>query len=163
MRSIDTKRYKFLLELTESQTVALEALENGASHLDAAKAAGVHRITVTRWCNHHPEFIAERNRRQIERAARIAVASDAVTMRAIEVVSEAIEGGDAAMALRWLRLIGTRPVSFQVINAEANKPVTAEKIIDGVAETKSLMSPLEVFRNADHESAMISIAADLVE
>ncbi len=61
-----TERYDLLLQLDPKQAKALEVLAAGGSHEAAAEAAGVHRVTVTRWANHHPEFVAEMNRRRLD-------------------------------------------------------------------------------------------------
>ena len=46
-RGLKTDRYKLLHELTPSQTKALEALDAGSTHSEAAAVAGVDRTTVS--------------------------------------------------------------------------------------------------------------------
>jgi hypothetical protein len=163
MSGVGTNRYKSLLQLTESQISALEIIESGGTHEDAASAAGVHRVTVTKWCHHHPAFIAERNRRQIERAEQVSVLTDTLTIRAIEVVTAAIETGDESIAMQWLRLIGSQTGSPSERRNDKSRPVTARKVIDAVAEKESLMSPMAVLTDSYRDSAITSIATDLVE
>lgn len=163
MSHIGTDRYKSLLQLTESQISALEIIETGGTHEDAANAAGVHRVTVTKWCHHHPAFIAERNRRQIERAEQVSVLIDTLTIRAIEVVTAAIETGDESIAMQWLRLIGSQMASPSERRNDKSPPVTARKVIDAVADTESMMSPMAVLTDSYRESAISSIATDLTE
>ena len=61
-----------LYQLSEKQLRALDVLANGGTHADAAEAAGVHRVTVTKWCNSHPAFKADRNRRRSEMSFALA-------------------------------------------------------------------------------------------
>ena len=65
-----TDRYEMLRRLSEQQLCAIEALIGGSSIQEAADAAGVNRVTVSRWRNHHPEFQAELNRRRDEKIGR---------------------------------------------------------------------------------------------
>jgi hypothetical protein len=55
-----TERHRALLTLDERQLAALDVLCAGGSHKAAAQAAGVDRVTVTRWNTRHPAFMAER-------------------------------------------------------------------------------------------------------
>jgi hypothetical protein len=77
----------------------------GGTHEEAAAAAGVHRVTVTKWANHHPAFIAEMNRARADLVHRTHSTVAEVTERALDVVRRAIEGGDVETALRVLRLM----------------------------------------------------------
>ena len=56
-------------EVTDRQSIAIDALVAGSTHLEAAKLAGVQRSTVTGWCNKNITFIAEWNRRRRHRLA----------------------------------------------------------------------------------------------
>jgi hypothetical protein len=102
-----TDRYRSLLELTPQQALAVDALTAGATHADAAQVAGVDRTTVSRWATRHPAFIAEVNRRRLERAEATRSRVEILTMRSIELVAAAINDGDAALAMQWLRIHGT--------------------------------------------------------
>lgn len=53
MTSLDRIRER-LSTLTPAQAVAVAALAGGATHAEAAQAAGVARETVTRSLAHHP-------------------------------------------------------------------------------------------------------------
>jgi hypothetical protein len=50
-----------LLDLNPAQQAAVESLAAGATHEQAAEAAGVVRETVTRWVGHHPAVGAALN------------------------------------------------------------------------------------------------------
>ena len=93
-------------EVTDRQSIAIDALVSGSTHLEAAKLAGVQRSTVTAWCNKNITFIAEWNRR---RRQRLAVAGERLhqTMgAALDAVAESIRDGDIAAALALIRIVG---------------------------------------------------------
>jgi hypothetical protein len=52
---------QLLIELPAVQQVALQELGNGGTITDAARAAGVHRMTVSRWIHEDPNFAAAHN------------------------------------------------------------------------------------------------------
>ena len=55
-----------LPELTDKQLAAINALVSGAGDREAADAAGVHRVTVTRWRLYNPAFRARLNERRAD-------------------------------------------------------------------------------------------------
>jgi hypothetical protein len=55
---------------------------------------GVHRVTVTKWTNHHREFVAEMNRGPTDVAQKAAAKVAELTNAALETVSVAVAGGD---------------------------------------------------------------------
>ena len=156
MTAANTDRYQSLLDLSGSQLTALEIIETGGTHAEAANAAGVHRVTVTKWCHHHPAFIAER-------AERVAVITDAATIRAIEVVTAAIDTGDAETAMKWLRLFAPRRITTHQVGVDHSRPITAQNVIDAIAETEAMSSPMTVLTNSYRESAITSITSELSE
>ena len=107
-----TERNNALHELDTAQLTALGILMQGGSHQEAADAAGVHRVTVTRWRNHHPAFIARMNEFRSEIAAQIELAAEQHTGAALRVVGQALAESDLTAALRWLgissRFVGAR-------------------------------------------------------
>jgi hypothetical protein len=122
-----TNRYGALHEIDAEQLKAVTALAAGATHQAAADLAGVHRVTVTRWANHHPAFIAELNqlRSDLAQEARAAVAR--TTRTALDVVSGAIEAGSVEAAFRWLRL-GT----LQLTTSSPGGPTDSHDIVERV-------------------------------
>ena len=56
-----------LREVSDRQSIAIDALISGTSQQEAAEKAGVQRTTVTEWCNHNSLFMAERNQRRQDR------------------------------------------------------------------------------------------------
>jgi len=98
-----------LLQLSESQLLALEVLAAAGTYGQAAAAAGVHEKSVARWSRHHPAFRAAREELRAELAERISDAVQRCSVRAVEVVTQAIDDGDAAAALNWLRFVAPPP------------------------------------------------------
>jgi|GEM_PF-1804567 len=99
-----TDRYRLLLELNPSQALAVEVIDRGGSHAEAAEAAGVDRTTVSRWVSRHPAVIAELNRRRLDRArsnARVLAETD---RKALACIADALESGDPNLALQWFKI-----------------------------------------------------------
>ncbi len=126
-----TNRDSALHQLDMQQNLAVVALANGATHDAAADAAGVHRTTVTRWANHHPAFIAQRNRLQAEAAATAAAEAATVRRRittaALETIEAEIAAGNADAAFRWLKV---SPPTSGV--AACPGPMEAVAVVDAV-------------------------------
>ncbi len=126
-----TNRYM----LDNQQEAALAALLAGSTHAEAGVACGRHRVTVTRWTNYDPKFIAEWNRRRLELANSTAERLRSTAVRAAEAVAAAIEAeakeGRAVVALKLLALIGVE----NLFDVDRIGPVTAEAVI-GAAATK---------------------------
>jgi hypothetical protein len=93
------------LQLSDRQALALDALIGGATHAEAAKAAGTHRTTVSRWASNDVEFRAELARRRGEQAEVVAERAADLTFEALSVVQEAVKAKNLAAALGWLRLV----------------------------------------------------------
>ena len=94
------------LEVSDRQSIAIDALIAGSTHREAAEAAGVQRSTVTGWCNHNIIFIAEWNRRRRQRLAAAGERLHEAIGAALDVVMESIHGGDTATALTLIRIVG---------------------------------------------------------
>ena len=118
-------RYRLLLKLTPSQALAVEVIDRGGSHSEAAEAAGVDRTTVVRWMR-HPAFMAEINRRRLDRARSNERALAEIDRKAMAVVAEAIESEGSDLALRWFKLRG-----FGGLTKAATGPIDAADIIEG--------------------------------
>ena len=159
MTQLTTDRYESLLQLNASQVIAIETLDAGGTHQEAADAAGVNRVTVTRWVHHHPAFQAEWNRRRFERLEYLAARAENVTAAAFDVVAQAIDAGDVATALAWVRMTysGTNTQSGSSLNA----PLTPGAVIDGAAESISMREPMEAYTKIFREAAVDRIHAEL--
>ncbi len=51
--------------LSDSKLIAIDTLVTGATHREAADAAGVARTTVTEWVNHRGEFRSDQSRHSV--------------------------------------------------------------------------------------------------
>ncbi len=93
-------------EVSDRQSIAIDVLIAGSTHLEAAKLAGVQRSTVTGWCNKNIIFIAEWNRRRRQRLTAAGERLHEATSTALDVVAETINSGDTAAALALIRIVG---------------------------------------------------------
>ena len=93
-------------EVSDRQSIAIDALIRGTTHREAAENAGVQRTTVTAWCNKNIVFIAEWNRRRKQRLAAAGERLHEVTVAALDAVAESINDGDTAAALAFIRIVG---------------------------------------------------------
>ena len=93
-------------EVNDRQSIAIDALVAGSTHLEAAKLAGVQRSTVTGWCNKNIVFIAEWNRRRRQRLTAAGERLHEVTVAALDAVMESINNGDTVTALAFIRIVG---------------------------------------------------------
>lgn len=130
-----TRHDESLHDLTPPQIAAIGALMAGGTHDEAAAAAGVHRVTVKRWVNHHPAVIAEMNRIRLDAARQTQEQLRRLTARALEVVEGALSSGDLEAAFRWLRLVPPPPV------VSAAGPTESRNVVEQVR--LRLSSPLE--------------------
>ena len=120
----ETGRYKLLHQLSPAQSIAIESLDTGASHCEAAEAASVSRTTVSRWATNHPAFVAELNRRKSDRADRNAQRIDDLILMSIETVARAVEDGDSSIAMAVLKQLGVNSITA------LHGPTDAESFIE---------------------------------
>ena len=101
-----------LLEVTPKQERAIEALVTGATHAEAAEAAGVDRKTITRWKGYHPGFQARLSASQALVAAEQLDKVRRIRARALDVIATKLddESTDIATALTVLSAITTDTV-----------------------------------------------------
>ncbi len=100
------ERYKLLLELSPSQALAIEVIDRGGSHAEAAQAAGVDRTTVSRWATKHPAFVAEISNRRLERARESEQCLRELDRKAAAAIADGIEKGDTSLSLQWFKIRG---------------------------------------------------------
>tara|TARA_Y100001947_G_scaffold11997_1_gene9141 strand:+ start:338 stop:817 length:480 start_codon:yes stop_codon:yes gene_type:complete len=93
-------------EVSDRQSIAIDALVSGATQQEAAEKAGVQRTTVTGWCNKNIIFIAEWNRRRRQRLAAAGERLHEAISAALDAVAESIHHGDTATALTLIRIVG---------------------------------------------------------
>lgn len=157
---MSTDRYKSLQELNAAQVTALNVLDAGGTHSEAAQAAGVHRVTVSKWVSRHPAMRAELARRRIERAEVLADRAEVLTLAAFDVIAKAIEKGDRSTALGWLRLSGVSSLVETQRKRTAAAPITAAEVIDTEAATRGLLGP-DLMAAAYRDEVAREILSDL--
>jgi hypothetical protein len=140
-----TGRYQALHELDPQQVTAVAALAGGATHQDAADAAGVHRVTVTRWANYHPEFIAELNRLRADNATKAVAQVAQITNLALDAIEGAVSGGDVDAAFRWVRLVHPTTVT-----APPSGPIESSAVVE--ATRRAMPDKLLAMLGADTQA-----------
>ena len=91
--------------LSDAKLIAIDTLLTGATHREAADAAGVQRSTVTGWVNHHIGFITELDQRRHQSARATGDLLDQSIRSALRLVGARIEEGDLAAAIALLRVV----------------------------------------------------------
>lgn len=91
-------------QLTPKQLIALAEIIKGKTDEETARAAGVHRATVSEWKNHDPLFIQELHK-QLNAIHRAAIAPFADRLReladsSLDTILRAVKNGDTTSA-RW--------------------------------------------------------------
>lgn len=135
--------------LSPRQQIAIDVLAAGRTQKEAADAADVTRETVNRW-KRVPAFTAALNARLAEHRRANGIKAMSVTTRAIEVIEEAIDGGDVRAARDWIRLVGVDRIADTEIG-----PTDADEIID--LETRRHLQRLAQ-EETDLQLADISLA-----
>ena len=93
-------------EVTDRQSIAIDALVSGATQREAAEKAGVQRTTVTAWCNHHIAFKAERNQRRQDRTEAAGEQFQETLCAALVHLGEKVREGDTGAAMAIVKAVG---------------------------------------------------------
>ncbi|MBT7028914.1 MAG: hypothetical protein HN969_15295 [Verrucomicrobia bacterium] len=107
-------------EVSDQQSIAIDALVAGATHREAAKAAGACRSTVTGWVNHNITFITELNQRRQSRLVASGETLHQTMAAALSLLAEKIDAGDAEVALALVKAVGVE----HLVQAAIPGPVT---------------------------------------
>ena len=146
-----------LFHLQPNQELAIDVLLRGGTQQEAAEKSGVTRETVNRWCNRHPAFIAELNRRRHSHAQEVPARISDIDARALAVVRDAVVDGDLSAAMGWLR--GRK---LDALNSQPIGPTNPDDVISDMAD-KRLCGMLD---DAEHrellnlESQLAGVGAD---
>ena len=106
---------------------------------------------------HHPAFVAELNRRKVERAENLATRTDLLTTSALEIVQRAVQEGDLSAALAWMRLSHGSGRQGSHEASQNSAPLTALAVIDGSAQTIAFNETVEVMVGMYREDALSQI------
>ena len=93
-------------EVSDRQSIAIDALVSGAKQREAAEKAGVQRTTVTAWCNHHIAFKAERNQRRQDRVEAAGEQLQETLCAALVHLGEKVREGDTGAAVTIVKAVG---------------------------------------------------------
>lgn len=97
-------------DLTAAQVAALPLLLAGQTARKVSAEVGVRPEAISRWRAHNPAWRAAWNRAIRDRHEAITYRLDALTDRAVDVLADALDQGDANVALRLLTRWDARPV-----------------------------------------------------
>ena len=126
------KRNKSLHVLTAQQSQAIPLVLAGQSDQAVAQEVGVHRVTVNRWRNHHPAFIAQMNRERLAAQDAARERLTALMDRAIDHLFKAFEDdSNTAAGLSW-RVIEALLLSTR----RPELPVRSEEVVLRLAEAE---------------------------
>ena len=118
-----TEHYKSLHNLKTSQLLAIEALISGSDHQGAADKAGVHRVTISNWVNHHPGFIAELNRKRLEILSQRDDQIRKMDALALTHLMNQFEAGDDSAIQMWIKARGLAKVDTSEIGITDSEAV----------------------------------------
>ena len=126
-----------LIAVTPKQQRAVEALATGATHAEAAEAAGVDRKTVTRWKGYHPGFQAALSAWQSATASEQIQKVRRIRSRALDIIVTRLEdeGTDVATALTVLNAITIDTVG------RPSPPDTPGKLLDEAIKSTGYALP----------------------
>jgi len=93
-------------EVSDRQSIAIDALISGATHREAAEQAGVQRTTVTAWCNHNIAFKAERNQRRQDRVEAAGEQLQEALSAALVHLGDKAGQGDTGAAVTIVKAVG---------------------------------------------------------
>jgi len=129
-----------LRTLNPSQAIAVEIIGRGGTITEAARASEMHRVTVSKWANHHPEFKAEVNRIRADACQETSQSYRDLTLAAVSLIAEHVSNGDVESAFKWMKIHPPNLLTEQYVG-----PRQAEDVIE--MTRKSLPSELEVMND----------------
>ncbi len=125
-------------EVSDRQSIAIDALVSGATQQEAAEKARVQRTTVTAWCNHNFPFIAERNQRREDRVEAAGERLQETLCAALD-HRERVREGDTGAAMAIVKAVGVGhllnavkpgPIDPAVVKTNLAKRCEAEVLVE---------------------------------
>ena len=126
-------------EVSDRQSIAIDALVSGATQQEAAEKAGVQRTTVTEWCNHNFVFMAERNQRRRDRLEAAGEQLRETLCAALDHLGERVREGDTGAAMAIVKAVGVEhllnavkpgPIDPAVVKTNLAKRCEAEVLVE---------------------------------
>ncbi len=109
--------------LSLAQVIALEAISQGQSVVQAAQMAKVNPGSIYRWMSKDPAFIEHHEIVKRDRLNAVRVRLSALTDRAIDAVERQIGFGDGRLGLEFLREMKVTPKSCDEPRSERSETV----------------------------------------
>jgi hypothetical protein len=146
----DSHNYSQLFSLTPKQSEAIELLLSGMTDAEVAANVNVARETVCRWRLHHPEFIAEFNRRKAGLIDSYQQGVRNLIGKAIKAAEEALDSDDHELKVRTAFAI-LKMLNISSLNLYYRGPESAEGIIREKAKLKSSEETLARLVTSEYE------------
>ncbi len=146
----DSHNYSQLFSLTPKQSEAIELLLSGMTDAEVAANVNVARETVCRWRLHHPEFIAEFNRRKAGLIDSYQQGVRNLIGKAIKAAEEALDSDDHELKVRTAFAI-LKMLNISSLNIYYRGPESAEGIIREKAKLKSSEETLARLVTSEYE------------
>ena len=127
-------------QLSPAQELALGALMAGGRVTEAADAAGVSRSTLHRWMR-EPVFLAAHNGRRLELAASANAKLRNLRDKALDVVDQALDAGDARVAVAVLKGVGMLDGQSPLVGSD--DPVRVAKGLKSAERQQEMMDFLD--------------------
>jgi len=129
------------MALTDPQLKVLNGLVDGISISEAAKAAGIHRNTVTNWRRHNPEFASFLNEALEERAIHYREELEALAFKAIRVLRTILQDVEAAPSVRLRAAQAVLKLSAVQKTEILHKPAQPQPIRPSVEPGRNAQCP----------------------
>lgn len=137
-----------LCKLSTIQAQALAMRLRGESITRIGKKLHVTRQTVSLWCNHHPAFVAELNRRQHELLAESAMVYRRLLRKSFNVIKEVLDEGQPE-SLRVALSMVNGPTSRAILSREPG-PTDEIGVINQMAlDEQKTWEPKEGYMEVD--------------
>lgn len=149
----NSHNYSQLFTLTPKQSEAIELLLSGMTDAEVAAGINVARETVCRWRLHHPEFIAEFNRRKAGLIDSYQQGVRNLVGKAIKAAEDALDSDDHELKVRTAFAI-LKLFNISSLNLYYKGPESAEGIVREKAKLRSSEETLASLVTSDYEVDM---------
>lgn len=133
----NSNTYSQLFVLNQKQSAAIELLMSGLTDAEVGAQIGVARETVCRWRLHHPEFIAELNRRRTALLESYEQSARNLVGKAIRAAEEALDSDDQELKVKTACTI-LKMFNISPSNVFRRSPGDAIEIVREIAQEESM-------------------------
>ena len=146
LEELERRNHGKLHNITPQQSMAIDFLIMGRSQRETAEAVQASRISVNRWCNWHPEFQAELNRRRVDIINSQTDGIRQIDKMALQRLSDRIEAGDESAVDAWIKMRGIANVDTTKIGPTSSDAIVAEMVEDREARMRADRQRAEIRR-----------------